>query len=1014
MTSEIPSDKKDGPEPESSKSQGPVRPLPIGAGRQNTSGGIDVMPAIPKSAGAVDSGTQVSLAKESDAPRLRANTAPADLEINDDGFIASKNSGTDKPTSSIISSDEKDSVSSEEEDEELQRAKSMAMAFQNNPKMTPDEIRQLKASKDGIFTAPKASDSVAPLIPGRLTSMMQQTTGSSLSSGSFDLNANKGASFRERARGSFRDIHFPEIHFHEIKFPEINLKEIGSVVSKHLNIPAGEDAPSVASENKNEQPPSVSSASSSKDGGGKKGLSFLTAQIKAVQASAMATRLPPTPVSTDKPAVITVPFPDFKLPFDKSEPATNSDGGSPPAKTQKTFPIRISGIAWKRRGGMGKFSPTSSWERRRIELQGTKLLYYIRDASEEDSASPTDPRDDMMASMNGATISLTDDTQENGVVVTKRANWLEQAASTWVAGSEDPTAPRGYIDLSKEKATVQISFGDSGAPSPFAISIKVRGETKWKLCFDYHKTQMEWLAALTDVVVQNSVDSYNALLLQAADPTYQTDVIMFHPPSVGQPPSRDADGAHRLWMTEPYIVSSCREDSQDNDETNHVPDDMEDDFLADDCPPRKSAEADILYAALPIDITNDTTALAAIEESATKTWIIPEKNVMYVVGVLNTSLAYARASSTTTEGFWYLVVLANLGIYLCLTIVPEWRSCLKLAQGIVGTTKTAAHGSAKVAQPEHKNSVTKTIEKAATVKRKSTGYIPVAGCSTVHVENPTDPPVNSKGEHFAPWRTVPGDALMVRSHGYLTTKEKVASPGELYECVNVDIFESPQRYPDMAHRVKLPKAEFDDAGEQKTWRAPNIFIISLALPTDPPKLGRSTSDGGGYTITMYYRMKQDTRDILKRVTAEGYDPSSEQIDDPQKSKVNAVRLFEEWCRRAPADPKFQSRLKIVPNAHNLKDIGMPSWISKYNGKPFLIKRPGQTGFLFNHPEISCMVFDVSLHPFPYLAKQAICYMKESFFKKILVTFGFVIEGRSDDEVSVPLGPFVRTFDRIIS
>jgi hypothetical protein len=284
----------------------------------------------------------------------------------------------------------------------------------------------------------------------------------------------------------------------------------------------------------------------------------------------------------------------------------------------------------------------------------------------------------------------------------------------------------------------------------------------------------------------------------------------------------------------------------------------------------------------------------------------------------------------------------------------------------------------------------------------------------VHVENPTDPPVNSKGEHFAPWRTVPGDALMVRSHGYLTTKEKVASPGELYECVNVDIFESPQRYPDMAHRVKLPKAEFDDAGEQKTWRAPNIFIISLALPTDPPKLGRSTSDGGGYTITMYYRMKQDTRDILKRVTAEGYDPSSEQIDDPQKSKVNAVRLFEEWCRRAPADPKFQSRLKIVPNAHNLKDIGIPSWISKYNGKPFLIKRPGQTGFLFNHPEISCMVFDVSLHPFPYLAKQAICYMKESFFKKILVTFGFVIEGRSDDEVSVPLGPFVRTFDRIIS
>jgi hypothetical protein len=77
---------------------------------------------------------------------------------------------------------------------------------------------------------------------------------------------------------------------------------------------------------------------------------------------------------------------------------------------------------------------------------------------------------------------------------------------------------------------------------------------------------------------------------------------------------------------------------------------------------------------------------------------------------------------------------------------------------------------------------------------------------------------------------------------------------------------------------------------------------------------------------------------------------------------------------------------------------MPSWISKYNGKPFLVKRAGVTGFLFSHPELSCMEFDVSLHPFPYLAKQAICFMKDNFFKKILVTFGFVIEGRGDDEV----------------
>jgi hypothetical protein len=241
---------------------------------------------------------------------------------------------------------------------------------------------------------------------------------------------------------------------------------------------------------------------------------------------------------------------------------------------------------------------------------------------------------------------------------------------------------------------------------------------------------------------------------------------------------------------------------------------------------------------------------------------------------------------------------------------------------------------------------------------------------------------------------------MVRSHGYLSTKKKIPSPGELYQLVTIDIFESPRRYPDMAPRVQLPKVHFDDGDKPKTWHSPDIFIVSFALPTDPPKMtGAAESDGGGYTVTMYFKMHDDTREILRRITCEDYDPSQEPpVKDVQKSKVNAVRLFEEWCRRAPTDPKFQSRFKLVPHAHNLKEIGMPGWISKYNGKPLLIKRPGQTGFLLPHPELSCIEFDISLHVFPFVAKKAICYMKENFFRKVLVTFGFVIEGRADDEL----------------
>ena len=47
---------------------------------------------------------------------------------------------------------------------------------------------------------------------------------------------------------------------------------------------------------------------------------------------------------------------------------------------------------------------------------------------------------------------------------------------------------------------------------------------------------------------------------------------------------------------------------------------------------------------------------------------------------------------------------------------------------------------------------------------------------------------------------------------------------------------------------------------------------------------------------------------------------------------------------------------------------------------------------------SCMEFDVSLHPFPFLTKKAISCMKDSYFKKTIATFAFCLEGRDEDEL----------------
>lgn len=275
---------------------------------------------------------------------------------------------------------------------------------------------------------------------------------------------------------------------------------------------------------------------------------------------------------------------------------------------------------------------------------------------------------------------------------------------------------------------------------------------------------------------------------------------------------------------------------------------------------------------------------------------------------------------------------------------------------------------------------------------------PKAGSTSVKIKNAGDLALDRDGNVVAGWREVDPSSVQVRGTGYSSWKKnKVSSPGDLYKCVKADVFESQRRYPFMASRVRLPKVTFDEESNQqvKTWASPDLFVISVALPTDPNN--KDESNGPGFTVTMYYAMQQETRDILRMITSDDYDPSLEKKSD-DGSKINAVRLLEKWCREAPTDDNMMTRFKVLPRAENLAEIGLPSWISKFNGKPFLVKRPGTTGFLYSHPRKSCMEFDVSLHPFPYLTKKAISCMKDSYFKKTIVTFAFCIEGREEDEL----------------
>jgi len=419
-------------------------------------------------------------------------------------------------------------------------------------------------------------------------------------------------------------------------------------------------------------------------------------------------------------------------------------------------------------------------------------------------------------------------------------------------------------------------------------------------------------------------------------------------------------------------------------------------------------------------------------------WILTGHNLSFVIGLMNVSILWIYVSPVHWLLLPFFLAAVNILIILplmerveedcqnegdqnendrkTLSRVRASMQMLRLSMKNVGSFRQDELPKPVKATPI-KTKEPKTID--TTVKSTSqsskpimTAKKPIAGTTTKKLLDSTESHFVN-GHEFIAWSTHPPGDVQVRSHGYSKTKKKVPSPSSMYEVMDVEVFDSSMRVSEIASKVVLPKVTFDDGDEVMRWKSPDIFVVSLAVPAEEPSFTRSTEDGYGFTVTIYYKMKKETREILKRITAPGYNhagDSSENHLDVQKRLTNSVRLWEEWCQKAPTDADWQAKFKLIANVLNPNEVGLPSWMGKYCGKPVLIKRKGKTGFLSTHPEINTFEFDISLHPFPYLAKKAMAYLKANMFKKAIASFSYVIEARSDDELpEVLIGDAVKVY-----
>lgn len=72
-------------------------------------------------------------------------------------------------------------------------------------------------------------------------------------------------------------------------------------------------------------------------------------------------------------------------------------------------------------------------------------------------------------------------------------------------------------------------------------------------------------------------------------------------------------------------------------------------------------------------------------------------------------------------------------------------------------------------------------------------------------------------------------------------------------------------------------------------------MVQIQIPSEPPQSFFSNSeDGPGWAVVMYFRITEDACNQLKDLS----------------TASPAVKLFAEWCEKAPVDPAWRGRFKV--------------------------------------------------------------------------------------------------------
>jgi len=269
------------------------------------------------------------------------------------------------------------------------------------------------------------------------------------------------------------------------------------------------------------------------------------------------------------------------------------------------------------------------------------------------------------------------------------------------------------------------------------------------------------------------------------------------------------------------------------------------------------------------------------------------------------------------------------------------------------------------------------------------------------------------------WSKINGTRFSVRQPNYSTVKIKGTSAESLYECIGCCAFRSELRVGLMdssssSSILPLP-AEFSDGDlpQLDDDRLPQMLIVHYQIPSESPSMFCKTEDGKGGSIAFYFIPSKsfcersnaifNEKQAKKKTTPyDGDDGDDDDDDDVDDDNItNAIKLFTEFCDKSEDSSSWRSLFKIIADVKDWEKYNPPSFISKLNGKPLLVRKSAEVcrGVVSTSAgeKIRFFEFQINMHKWMYIAKKCMVSLIPNLADMVF-DLGFTIEGRTDNEL----------------